>query len=865
MRHVKTKILKILTTAGIILMMQLLLWAGAFAKPVMKDLGTLGGIGSWATSINDNGQVIGQSYTKDNAEHGFIWENGKMADLGTLGGDKTNVLAINAKGQVIGTSYLSDNKTQHGFIWQNGKMTDLGTLGGNNTIVVAINNNGQIVGNSLLANGTYHGFIWENGEMTDLGALGIDSFAVAINEKGQVIGYSHLTNDATSMRGFIWRNGEMTDLGTLGGKYTYVAAINEKGQVVGYSYLEDNRIHHGFIWENGKMTDLGALGENSEAGIINNKGLVVGNNGTHPFIWENGKMTDLGTLDGYYTNPFALNENGKVIGYSYLSDGSYCGFLWENNKMVALKAMGNYSTNVTAINDNGLIAGYASIPNDHVYYAYIWINGGMLDLKTKPPYVNDGVSYTYNSLVYGINNKGQVVGSYFIPNSGQNGCIWEDDGTPTITINPYNTDPTNKDITVTASVYNGTPLNETSHTFTQDGSYTFTATNDAGTSSETVTITNIDKTPPVISINGNAMEYVKCIDNYSDKGAKAIDDKDGDISSLISVSGRVNTFVPGEYNLIYSVQDKAGNAAAPVKRTVIVVNELNSVTPSEVLYDARKLPAFSVTLSKVNKLIDIKNGSASLNSGKDYTVSGSALSIAPGYLNYYFNKFPGQDLKLVLYFNEGNTSTLTVRPVWEQVHTITPSEIKVDKSKINDVSVSMDVFDMVLVSVNNGSSALDPANDYSVSGNVVTIKKSYINYYFSKFPGQNLNLIFKFYDGSEQVLSIYTGSSPNTTIAPAVETYKVGSKTDVAVTANMNGNFFSSINNGTSALIPRIDYTYEAATNTLYIKSSYIAYYFGKFHQDLLLTVNFTGGKPATLTIKPDWGSETAVTALNTK
>ena len=71
---------------------------------------------------------------------------------------------------------------------------------------------------------------------------------------------------------------------------------------------------------------------------------------------------------------------------------------------------------------------------------------------------------------------------------------------PVITINPYTTTPTNKDITVTATTNEGT-LNATSHTFTANGSFTFIATDSAGnTTSKTVTITNIDKVAPVITI-----------------------------------------------------------------------------------------------------------------------------------------------------------------------------------------------------------------------------------------------------------------------------------------------------------------------------------------------------------------------------
>ena len=67
---------------------------------------------------------------------------------------------------------------------------------------------------------------------------------------------------------------------------------------------------------------------------------------------------------------------------------------------------------------------------------------------------------------------------------------------PVITIEPYETEPTNEDITVYATVDKGT-LNKTEYTFTENGSFTFIAEDEAGNRVEkTVTITNIDKTLP---------------------------------------------------------------------------------------------------------------------------------------------------------------------------------------------------------------------------------------------------------------------------------------------------------------------------------------------------------------------------------
>lgn len=72
---------------------------------------------------------------------------------------------------------------------------------------------------------------------------------------------------------------------------------------------------------------------------------------------------------------------------------------------------------------------------------------------------------------------------------------------PIITVFSYNTSPTNQDVVVKAETNEGT-LNVTSHTFTENGSFDFIATDEAGNETvETITITNIDKTAPVITVN----------------------------------------------------------------------------------------------------------------------------------------------------------------------------------------------------------------------------------------------------------------------------------------------------------------------------------------------------------------------------
>lgn len=84
-----------------------------------------------------------------------------------------------------------------------------------------------------------------------------------------------------------------------------------------------------------------------------------------------------------------------------------------------------------------------------------------------------------------------------------------------------------------------------------------------------------DTTPPVISLRGANSMTVILGTLFSDPGATATDNIDGNISSRIVVSGSVNINRAGNYTLTYRVSDSAGNAATALTRTVTVVAPSN--------------------------------------------------------------------------------------------------------------------------------------------------------------------------------------------------------------------------------------------------------------------------------------------------
>jgi probable HAF family extracellular repeat protein len=150
----------------------------------MVDLGTLGGGSSqtlgghldafefdqvfFTFSVNDNGQVVGESGTGPVAAvHAFVWTAiDGMVDLGTLAGSFSGAHAINGKGQVVGQAQIADagpsGPTLHAFSWTaTAGIVDLGTLGGTLSVAYAVNERGRVVGESYPAGSVQsHATMW---------------------------------------------------------------------------------------------------------------------------------------------------------------------------------------------------------------------------------------------------------------------------------------------------------------------------------------------------------------------------------------------------------------------------------------------------------------------------------------------------------------------------------------------------------------------------------------------------------------------------------------------------------------------------------------------------------------------------------
>ncbi|GAA5524053.1 hypothetical protein Maes01_00605 [Microbulbifer aestuariivivens] len=128
----------------------------------------------------------------------------------------------------------------------------------------------------------------------------------------------------------------------------------------------------------------------------------------------------------------------------------------------------------------------------------------------------------------------------------------------------------NKDGDLTAAITVSGAVNTS-----QAGIYTlrYDVSDAAGNAANTVTRTiNViaDTVKPVITLLGSASTRVVQGEVFTDPGATALDNKDGDITHLIAVSGAVNTSRLGTYTLVYGVSDAAGNRADSVTRSIEV-------------------------------------------------------------------------------------------------------------------------------------------------------------------------------------------------------------------------------------------------------------------------------------------------------
>ncbi|MFS4483589.1 immunoglobulin-like domain-containing protein, partial [Hyunsoonleella sp. 2307UL5-6] len=171
---------------------------------------------------------------------------------------------------------------------------------------------------------------------------------------------------------------------------------------------------------------------------------------------------------------------------------------------------------------------------------------------------------------------------------------------------------------------------------------TYDVTDAAGNSAtqEVRTINIIpDTTAPVITLNGAATIDLSLGDVYTEAGATATDDLDGDITAAIIIGGDiVDTNTAGTYVVTYNVSDASGNAATELIRTVTVSSVINGCSGGIASFPYAE--GFENTLGgwvqsssdDLDWLIDA-NGTPSNNTGPSSAIEGNSYIFVEASVN----------------------------------------------------------------------------------------------------------------------------------------------------------------------------------------------------------------------------------------
>ena len=321
------------------------------ATAIRIDLGTLGGMHSYATDINKQEIVVGWSENAAGVSRAFRWtEAAGMTDLGTRPGDQwSRAIGITNTGEVLGVSGRAGAAHGTPVVWPpSGEATPLPIppLPGAPVMLPADRNAlGQVIGGTVLGMFPSHAWIWS-----------------------QASGVHDIDPDMP---------GEISE--------SYGSEINEGGTVVG-----TNRARvctnpsivecwHAFVWSAaGGYRDIGIPGSDLASAQVtgnglNDRGVVVGwtapsaGSGTQPFRWaDSAGFTLLPTFSpgpNTYGYGQSVNLTSTTVGASLdAAIGEIQAAAWPLEGGIVKLNAGDLNPSIAvAVNDNRVIVGWSSL------------------------------------------------------------------------------------------------------------------------------------------------------------------------------------------------------------------------------------------------------------------------------------------------------------------------------------------------------------------------------------------------------------------------------------------------------------------------------------------------------------------------
>ncbi len=150
----------------------------------------------------------------------------------------------------------------------------------------------------------------------------------------------------------------------------------------------------------------------------------------------------------------------------------------------------------------------------------------------------------------------------------------------------------------------------------------------------------IDSSAPEVILSGSEEITLMEGEQYNELGFSANDDNDGNITNKVIIDNKVNTNIPGKYEITYKVVDSSGNETTK-KRIINVTEKPKPVKVS----NSNSNKTSNITSNKVIKKSNTNKESTNTLTKKNNSGSGKGLPILM-YHYFYDKNNPPKDKKL---------------------------------------------------------------------------------------------------------------------------------------------------------------------------------------------------------------------------
>lgn len=290
-----------------------------------------GAAATWASGINDSGQIVGSYRDANGSTHGFLRNGTTFTSIDYPGAVTTQALGINNAGQIVGCYYTFNfpGACYYGFLLSSGTFTPVAFPGAVFANPVGVSDGGDIVGNSLGVPGTAYQLSTGNFTIIQVPGAAVGHTVVSgIDTAGAtIVGSYKISANAFDTFGFVRTQGTFSTIVFAGANWTQPTGVNASGEVVGHYFITGNpNVAGGFLLSGGTFRTVAVPGAvASSVGGINNAHQIVGSYAlsggtTRAFLAtpeaENGPLTGV-VFDNFVGN--VVNPSGGYFLFDHFA------------------------------------------------------------------------------------------------------------------------------------------------------------------------------------------------------------------------------------------------------------------------------------------------------------------------------------------------------------------------------------------------------------------------------------------------------------------------------------------------------------------------------------------------------------------